>query len=164
MKIMIGFSKHKGFAPMSNLIRMYMGTPFSHTYLKLKLDCFDKPSVFHAVGKGLILLSYDTFLEHNQVVAEFELDISDDLFKEICNTFHNKASSSYGYLQNLGIILADKFKLNKNPLNDGINCSEWISYCLEEVYPNDWNESKQDFNLITPKQVYNYLVGKNGKI
>ena len=161
--ITVGFSKNANSAIGSKLIMWFLKENFSHTYLKVQLDSFSEPCVFHASGKGLNLLAYTTFKEHNTVVAEFELTISDELYTEMCNEFHKKCGVKYGYLQNIGILVATTFKLRKNPIDDGINCSEWLAYCLEEIYPTCWDSTKQDFNLVTPKHIYRYLTkDKNG--
>lgn len=157
MKITVGFSYHLGFAPISSLIRWYLGRSFSHTYIKLQLSELEEPSVFHAVGKGVSILSYSNFLKMNVAVKEFELEISEELYLGICNEFHDFAGTSYGALQNLGIILYDKGIVKKNPFSTGINCSEWVAYCLEEVFPKDWDSHSRDFNSIKPSEIYDYL-------
>jgi hypothetical protein len=164
VKITIGFSKHLGFAPMSSAIRWYLDTPFSHTYFKVQLPGLCDASVFQANGKGIGICSYTNFKSHNLPILEFDCEISDELFYELYNDFHNKAGTSYGYVQNLGLLVADLFKLKVNPFQDGVNCSEYIAYCLEETNPQDWNSSKQDFNMVSPKTVYDYLNGKKWKI
>jgi hypothetical protein len=158
MQITIGFSKHKGFAPMSNAIRWYLGTPFSHCYIKIKLDEFNDSSVLHAIGKGVVIMSYNNFLTQAESIKEFDLEISEDLYKEICDDFHKLVGvTKYGFGQNIGILIARALKLKKNPINDGVNCSEWAAYCLEEIDPDMWNSKEEDFNLITPLEVFNYL-------
>lgn len=161
MKVTVGFSRHKGFAPMSSLIRWYMGTEFSHTYFKVQLQGLDTPSVLQATGKGVSMCSYSNFLAHNAVVREFSLEVSDALFYRIYNDFHLQAGTKYGYWQNLGILIARAFKLKINPFQDGIVCSEYVAYCLEDVFPNDWDSNKQDFNLVMPKAIYEYLTNKD---
>lgn len=161
--IIIGFSKHKGFAPGSDLIKWFMNKDFSHTYFKFKEDLYDDHTIFHAVGKGLNYISERTFLEHNQPVAEFELPISDELFNELMQDCHKHAGGKYGYFQNLGIALVRGLAkigitLDRNPIDDGINCSEWGYYILEDI---DGKWIHIDPNLVAPDQVYDYLVGRN---
>lgn len=162
--IIIGFSKHKGsWAIGSDLIRWFMKRDFSHTYFKFKENLYEDHTICHATGKGVNYMSETTFLEHNEPVAEFELEISDSLFDELLQDCHKFAGANYGYLQNVGILIvrvAAKIgiKMNKNPLNDGINCSEWGYYILEEI-DGEWIHI--DPNLVAPDQVYDYLVGRN---
>lgn len=157
--IIIGFSKNRKCAIGSKLIMAYMRTKFSHTYLRIKLDTFNEDSVFHAVGRGATIVSYSNFLIKNEPIKEFNLNISDELFDEICNEFHKRSGKDgYGFLQNIGILIAEKLKLTKNPFDDGLNCSEWIAYCLEEIYPERWKSNERDFNLVKPSEVYEFLT------
>lgn len=160
--IYIGFSRHKRFAIGSWAIQKFMNKPFSHTYFKFKEEKYTDHTIFHAVGKGMIYVAEMTFLEKNEIVAEFAIHISDELFDELLQDCHKNASRKYGYLQNLGVVIvrwAAKIgiKMKKNPINDGINCSEWIWWILQEV-EGKWTETEP--NLVGPDECYNYLVGR----
>lgn len=160
--VYICFSRRRGFAIGSELIQKFMGKPFSHTYFKFKEDRYVDHTIFHAVGKGLIYVSEATLLEHNVPAKEFALVISDELFDELMQDCHKNAGKDYGFLQNLGVALVCglaklKIKVNKNPINDGINCSEWMYYILEEIY-GKWTD--EDPNLIGPDQIYDFLESK----
>lgn len=162
--IIIGFSKSKhSWAIGSDLIRWFMNKDFSHTYFKFKEDLYEDYTICHATGKGIIYMSEQTFSLSNKTVAEFELTISENLFDELLQDCHKYAGANYGYFQNLGIFLVRclnkiGIKLNKNPIDDGINCSEWLYYLLREV-DGEW--TKTDPNLIAPDEVYNYLMERN---
>jgi hypothetical protein len=158
--IIVGFSTHKGNAIGADLIRKYMGTEFSHVFFKFKEEHYTDYSVFHAVGRGLSYVCETRFLKTNQIVAQFELSVSDETYYELLNDCHASSGLKYGYLQNLGILIVECLnklgcKFTKNPINDGINCSEWVAYLLEEMY-GEWTD--KDYNLVTPLDVYNYLV------
>lgn len=160
MKITIGFSRHKGFAPFSKLLCAYMDTDFSHVYMKFKESNMPDATIYHAVGKGLIYLSEQHFMEHNIVVAEYEFDISEDVHNKIRVDFHTQAGTNYGYLQNLGIALVDVLNkyfncnIKKNPMAEGINCSEWVGQVLDDAI-GDW--TKIDPSLIKPSDIRNFL-------
>lgn len=162
--IIIGFSKNEGsWAIGSRLIRWFMHRDFSHTYFKFKEDLYEDHTIFHAVGKGLIYVSERSFLKHNTPVAEFELTISNELFDELLQDCHTNAGNDYGIFQNLGIAVVRGLskigiKIDRNPINDGINCSEWAYYLLEEI---DGKWTQTDPNLIAPDQIYDYLIGRN---
>ena len=159
--IQLGFSTHKKFALFSWLIKKVLNRQFSHSYFKFQENYSDK-TVFHAVGKGLIYISETTFIEQNTTIKEFDLSISDELFLELMEDCHKNAGKDYGFLQNLGIaIIRGLAKLgiiiNKNPINDGINCSEWLYYILEEIY-GKWID--KDPNLVAPDDVFDFLEEK----
>jgi len=114
------------------------------------------------VGKGLSYISETSFKSRNIIVIEFALEIPDDLYNELLEDCHNNAGVHYGFLQNVGIVLVDLlnrvgFSINKNPIDDGINCSEWIYFLLEAVF-GKWID--KDPNLVTPEDAYLFL--KNG--
>lgn len=161
-KITVGFSRNKNNAIGSLLIRKFMNREFSHVFFKYKEPLFEDATLFHAIGKGLVYMAENTFLSHNVVVDEFELSISQELFNELMMDCHNNAGKDYGFFQNLGIFAIRSlnkigFNIKKNPINDGINCSEWLYYILEEIY-GKWTET--DPNLVAPDEVYDFLKGK----
>lgn len=161
--ITVGFSCHKGFAPGSKIIKLILNRPFSHTYFKFKEDLLEDFTVFHAIGRGLSYVSYTNFKEHNNVVAEFDIEITDELYIELLNDCQKHASIQYGYMQNLGIVLVRglsrlSITIKRNPFTKGINCSEWVYYILEEIYGN-WIDS--DPNLVGPDQVFDFLTTDN---
>ena len=126
-----------------------------------KEDLYSDYTIFHAVGKGLTYISESRFKQNNEIVALFPVTIPDELFSELLEDCHKNAGLKYGFLQNIGIglvRLANKvgIKVLKNPLNDGINCSEWLYYLLEEIY-GKWTDTEP--NLVAPDEVYDYLKG-----
>lgn len=160
--VYFGFSRPNHRMLGSEVIQKYMKTDFSHTYFKFKEELFEDHTIFHSVGKGLSYISETNFKSHNIVVIEFALAVPDDLYIELLQDCHNNAGVKYGFLQNIGIVLVDLLnrlglRINKNPIDDGINCSEWIYYLLEAVF-GKWVD--KDPNLITPEDAYLFL--KNG--
>ena len=164
MEICIGFSYRNGFAPGSFIIRKILDTPFSHVYFKYKENDLNHATIYHAVGKGLTYISDTNFHKKNTTIFEFKINISEELFKELKNDCHDHASMDYGFFQNIGLVLVralDKLGITvkKNPINDGINCSEWAYYILEEIH-GKWIDC--DPNLVGPDQVYEFLVKNYG--
>jgi hypothetical protein len=162
MKIYVGFSHSRSGAIGSRLIKWYLGTEFSHTYLVVQIPLMEETTVLHATGAGLFPASYAHFLEKNIPVREFELDISEDKLAEILNMAHRNFGEKYGFMQNIGVLFVqslEKFGIKeaRNPLNEGINCSEWLYEVLTDLY-GPWTE--KDKNLVTPKDVYEYLSNK----
>lgn len=140
-----------------------MGRNFSHTYFKFREDLYQDNTICHATGRSINYMSETTFGLHNQTVEEFELPVSQELYNELLQECHKFAGrEGYGYFQNLGIVIVKYlnkvgFNLNKNPIDDGINCSEWMYYLLEEIY-GKWIDI--DPNLVTPDHVYVFLKEK----
>lgn len=161
--ITIGFSKNtNSWAIGSLLIRWFMNRPFSHTYLKFKEDQFSDSTISQETGAGCGYISETRFLSVDTVVAEFPIQISDELYAEIMQDCHKYAGVKYGYLQNLGLAYARimarlGIRLKRNPISDGMNCSEWMCYILMEVY-GKWTDL--DPNLVAPDDVYSFLQSR----
>lgn len=150
-KITIGFSKSKKkFAVGSVLIRWYMGTPYSHVYLKFDAKSFDRTLVYEAVGKGVRFVGLKNWQHNHEEIASFELNISDDNYKKIMQFCIDNSGSEYGFLQNIGILFSDAFGIKRNPLTSGENCSEVIGKILVlEGY-----KINKDLDLLTPKDIF----------
>jgi hypothetical protein len=163
MKIYVGFSHNRNGAIGSKLIRWYLDSQFSHVYLRTQLPLLSETTVLHATGDGLYPMSYSNFLKKNIPVVEYTIEISDEKFYQIINLAHMSFGQKYGFAQNLGIVIQKiltrlGIREDDNILDDGVNCSEWIYEVLEEVY-GQWTEKDKD--LVTPKDIYEYLYHKN---
>ncbi len=160
-RITVGFSTDSD-SKTSRLIRWWMGTSFSHTYLYFKIEGFRDETVFQAVGSGLELISLNKFLSENKVIAEFQMTIPDDVYNDILNKCHQAAGDDYAFWQNVGDVLAQIFHLKKNPFTKGHNCSEWIAECIIVIDPEAFSEF-EDLNLVRPNHVFDYLEKNYGK-
>lgn len=161
--IYIGFSKSHLIG--SKLISWFMNQEYSHTYFKFKEPWYDDNTINQSTGHGIGYMAESRFNENNTIVKEHCLQISDELFLELINECHQNAGVKYGYFQNLGIFVVNVLSkiginINKNPINDGVNCSEWMYYILEEVY-GQWTD--KDPNLVTPADIDDFLENKINK-
>lgn len=156
--VTVGFSKStKKFAIGSVLIRWYMGTPYSHVYLKFKSQSLDRTLIYEAVGAGVRFIGANRWSGHAEEVSSFEIQVSDDNYTKLMQYCVDNAGIEYGFWQNLGIVVANVCKLKKNPLTDGSNCSEAIGEILElEGY-----KINKDLNLLTPKDIHLILENKS---
>ncbi len=170
-KFQIGFSKAKSkYAIGSSLIRWYMGTEYSHTYMIFNFETYSM--VFHATGKGLFPLSKERFLEHNIPVETFEISVTDEEYLQIRRLCFINMGLDYGFWQNIGNLIADllevtckKFNIQKrivNPFMDGVNCSEWIAYIIKIKDPEVCKSI--EINRVKPNDIYNYLIKKHNNL
>lgn len=151
MKIIkIGFSKSKkSLAIGSWVIREYMDTPYSHTYLVFT----EEDLIYEAVGTGTRFISTPEWETHAVEVKSYRIIVSDESYTELKNYCQSKLNTKYGFWQNLGIVVAQILKLHKNPFNSGLNCSELVGRILiKEGYVISKN-----VNLLTPEDIYNVL-------
>lgn len=161
--IVIGFSKSKKVLPIGSwLIRMYQGfTEYSHVYIKIPVKPkFPSDKILHAAEGQVSHYSETAFLKRNEVVCEYEFEVSEEVYFELLRDyFHELSGEDYGVMQNVGIFLVDVFrKFNmsiNNPFTKGWNCSEYVGEVLKKIFPNHLKYS--DLNIITPKNVMNIL-------
>jgi hypothetical protein len=155
--ITIGFSKSKKkFAIGSLLIRLYMKTEYSHTYLGFYSSSLDRALKYEAVGGGVRFIGSKEWETHALEICSYKIDLTDEQYSEILQYCVDHAGQDYGFMQNIGVILANIFNLRKNIWASGLNCSELIGRMLE-IKGYSFNK---DLNLLTPKDIENALRAK----
>lgn len=161
-KVIIGFSTPKSWMPYSWLIQTAYGTPFSHVYVRFRSDKFDRDLIYQASKSIVNFMGMDVFLGHNQIVEEYEVDISEEKFNEMIAFAIDTAGKPYGVLQAVGmglVRIAEIFgKTIKNPFKDGgatYVCSEMGAYVLANF---DSITLPKDADDMTPKDVRDCLT------
>jgi hypothetical protein len=150
----IGFSKSKKFLPIGSwAIRAYMGTEYSHVYLRFYSESLSRSLIYEAVGKGVRFVGLPIWKQHSEEVKSYDIVVNDESYLKTLQYCVDNAGIEYGYLQNLGVFISDILNLNKNPLDKGKNCSEAVAEMLHlEGY-----EINKEYNLITPLDIDNIL-------
>ena len=154
MIIIIGFSKATcPFKIGSWLIRKYLGTNYSHVFLKFKSTKFDRDLVYEAVGSGVRFVGKIEWEKHATVTDEYVIEIEEHDYIKLMQYCIDMSGQPYGILQNIGLVLAKALGLKSNPFKRGINCSELITNILIQ------NGRSVSFNpnLSTPKDIENLL-------
>ena len=155
-KLIIGFSKPTAkFIPFAWAIQLFEGTEYSHCYIQFETS--SGPTLICQASKGMLnFMSPEAFNLHNQVIREFEIEMSQEQLTQIKVRSMEKAGLPYSITQIIGIVIARIFKLDKNPLDqdkDTFVCSEWVGQVLESLGA----ELDKDLNLLTPRDIYEYL-------
>lgn len=139
-KIIVGFSRHKGFAPLSWLIMLCEGTNFSHAYIKVHSESLDRDLIYQATGSGVHFVGKALFDKTAQVVEEYEIEIPDYNRKKLLQWCVDNAGKPYGHLQLVGIGLIRLAKLfgirMANPFSNGDQryvCCELVAAALEHL-------------------------------
>lgn len=160
MKIKIVFTKPKNkILPIgSYLIRLYQKTGYSHVALIFQTSR-GKKLVYEAVGSGIRYISKNKWLENVIVVESFELEISAENYIQIIDYCIENAGYDYGFMQNIGIAVAEIFNLKKNPFKKGKNCSE----VLAEVLVKNGFDVTKPLDLVTPKDINDILVSRDSE-
>lgn len=161
MKLTVGFSRTKHFKIFSWAIQKVLNAPFSHTYIKFKSDKFDRVLVYQASGLAVNFMEESRMLDTHEVVAEFELEVSDEAYKKTVQFAIDEAGVPYGMSQIFGILYVKALALfgvkAKNPFPNGNSnyvCSELVAQILKEIIGL---EVQEDLDLIDPKEVFELL-------
>lgn len=140
--ITIVFTKSKKkFAPISKAIMWWTGVNYSHVARKGKLPFVEKPHYYHA-AEGNVHYSYeDNFISKNEIVKEYEIEVSNDIYTELVKTSWEQCGSYYGFMQNIGIFMVDLLQKvgirATNPFKKNVNCSELIfTTVFQKMLPN----------------------------
>lgn len=148
--IIVGFSKPKSkFALIGQLIRLYTGAEFSHCYIK-----FPASQLISQASKGTVNFTHEAvFLKNNEVVKEFHIPVTDVQFEQVARYAIMTAGKSYSVPQIIGIMIADLFRLNRNPLDvqkETFICSEYLGQILRLL----GIQLTKHLSLLTPKDLY----------
>lgn len=163
--IIIGFSCHKTFNILSELIKAAEHTKFSHVYVKFYSASLDRWLIYQASGLVVNFVGEEHFLEKNKVIAEFKTAVTPEQKTEVLQLAVDLAGRPYGMKDLIGIglvRLAALFKKKiKNPFEDGTKayiCSELGATILVKL-----GVKIEDLDSTTPKDLYDLLRGKDGQ-
>lgn len=162
MKIKIGFSRPRKWKPFAALIMCAYGCPFSHVYLKLRAEKYDRDLIYQASGTMVNFMSPDVFLDHNEIVREFELDVVSGKYLELVQFCIDNAGKPYSFKEVCGLAwvrLMEIFgKKVENPLGGGTQnyvCSVLADYVIDNFTAV---KSPGEFENMSPLDVWNFLV------
>jgi hypothetical protein len=143
---------------LSWLIRLIEGTKFSHVYVRHDTK-YGTGLVYQASGLAVNFMSEEIFLEKNEVVDEFNFDITDDAFSRYISFAIKTVGKSYGFKQLLGLFLVSVFGLKKNPFPSGRSdyvCSELVGDILMEI--GKFSYSSELLDRLTPRDIYKFCL------
>lgn len=152
-KLYIGFSKAKGFKPLSWLIRLFEGTNYSHVYTKFHNNFYDDIDIYQA-SKGFVNHTLESqFISENEIIAEFYIEINNEEKKHLIKFLRNKLGKPYSVITLIGIFLS-RFGIISKKFYDGDEayiCSELVARVLLEAGKVPWN---YDVDKATPGQLF----------
>jgi len=158
--ITIGFSKNSDNKIFSVGLQEYMNRDYSHCFIKFntKHHLGDNAIYHSSLSAGIGYMSQTIFEEDNTIVMLYELEVSEEVYKEIKQALFKVCGRKYGLMQNLGILTVDLLRnigiKAKNPFVKGENCSEMVyRHVLMSLFP----EHKYDPDTITPSEVEDIL-------
>jgi hypothetical protein len=163
MKVNIGFSTTNTW--ISRIIRWFMKTNISHSYVRIHDDTFGVDLVLHADWPGVVIWPAQKFDKENVAIEEYEID--DIRLQASVRTNMRLIGKKYDFLNLIGwmpvIIFKDWFKRKiRNPLDDPkrLIC---VDFCLHIT--NDAGITSLPYNVLNPKELrqwYQDNYEKNG--
>lgn len=168
--IYIGFSSPKKKKVGSELIKWWIGRPYSHVYIRFESSRPVIPSaVYHAAHGSVHFMSQDRFLTENTIYSEFKFDVSESQRSEILAWCISMSGESYGYCELLKIFFMDLAHRLNIPLafhdGKGYICSELVGEVLKTHFSHQF---KKPMYSLSPKDIedaifdiYEANLGKN---
>jgi hypothetical protein len=160
-KIKIGFSKPKTWKPFSAIIMAGYGIPYDHVYVRIPAPKYDRDLIYQASKTMVNFMGVEVFEADNEILKEFEIEISDDQKKILMQFAIDNAGKPYGWKEAIGLAivrLAELFgKKIKNPYSGGSStyvCSVLASYVIEN-FTNDKDSTPPED--MSPKDVWDFL-------
>lgn len=148
--ITIHFTSSTKFLPIGCwVIKSYMHTSYSHVAFEFATNR-GKELVYEAVGVGVRYISKAIWLENVKIQESYIITMSDDQYNQLMDFCIDHAGVKYGYLQNIGIFVADLLKLKKNPFDMK---EEVCSEILGEILIQLGYVFNKTADLLTPKDI-----------
>ncbi len=150
MNVTVIFSKSRNwFAPISWLVRLLDGTPFSHVSVLVDWDK-DHQLMFEASGSDVHLIGQSTWQEQHIVVDSVHRTINDAQTRDCLDFIVNTLEVPYSHLEFIGLGIARLFGLSRVPrrLRRGYVCSTLVAHVLGLPNPDS----------LDPKAVWEQLT------
>lgn len=160
-QIIIGFSKPKKLKVFAWAIMKGYRTPYSHVYIKFWSEKFQRNLIYQASHTMVNFMGNSIWNEENQVVREFNLDITEDNRTKMIQFAMDSVGKAYGIKNACGLAwvrICEIFgKKVKNPFSDGGKtyvCCELVAHVIKEYASVDLHDDLDDIN---PKEIYEIL-------
>jgi hypothetical protein len=155
-RIVIGFSRAKGFKLFSKFVMLFEKTNYSHVFIKVYNSEFGDYDIYQA-SKGMVNHVLETsFLEKNIVVQEFAVNVPEVDKLSAVNFLRTRLGKPYSFLS-LAIIFLRRFGISLRSFSDGEKayiCSELAALLLNNFVLKNL---KCNLDLVTPKQLHYIL-------
>jgi hypothetical protein len=157
-KIKIGFSK--GHTLFSKLICLLDKSQFSHTFFSFHSNTLDRDIIYQSNLLGVNFINRENFLTHSDILAEIELDITEESYSKIMQFCIDKCGNTmYDFKGLLGKGLVRLGMFVNNPWDDKlktVDCSELVNAVLAE----EGIDTGLDMSIAGPKEIYQYLLDR----
>jgi len=134
MRYRIGFSRSAvSFPIVSDLIRKIEKRPYSHAYVRMVDPYIGSDIIFQASGKIVNRCNYDIFQTHSRTVKEYEIECSDEEFKETYTWLSAQLGKPYSRTQMFWLSVKKLFHVSGKVDNGDSEfvCSELAAKALK---------------------------------
>lgn len=136
MKLYVGFSKPTSPLKVGSwLIRLWQGTTYSHTFLVFERTPHTPHMIVQASQQTVNMVARPWFFKSNQMVSMFQVEVSDQTYRDLWRRSISTLGAPYSALENLGIVIAKVLGMDENPLSEGplaYKCSELVYRSLKQ--------------------------------
>ena len=154
-KIYIGFSTSRRWNPFSAIIKWWWDTPYSHVYIRWSTPWgFDE--VLEASGTSVHMAEASRWSTKHKVIKEYSFDISREEFGKIMTDVRSLTGLPYGWIQAVGIALAEIARLKYNPLDTGSRAFVCSEVALKALKILGFNIDKAA-DLVSPKDLMDII-------
>jgi len=164
--IYVGFSTHVGRDwkwLVSWAIRKFMGTPYSHVYVRIPSASIGRDLIYEASGTTVHFSGGAQFAEHSRVVKEYELSVTPEAKVAMFRFAIDNLEKPYGTCELVGfawVRACARFGWKvKNPCGDKGSkyvCSELVAAVLEDL----GYDLGDELSSLTPRDVDEFLASK----
>lgn len=163
-KIVVGFSTPKKPWAFAAAIRWIDKTAYSHSYIRFESESWGVDFIYQQAGLATHFISGHKFEEINNVIREFSIPVTAEVYSDIGRICVTREGRGYGVRQVIGkgiVILLKKLsfgKINiKNPLKDrdgSTDCIEEVARVLSESLSLD---IPIDMDTVSVKPFYDFI-------
>jgi len=154
MTITVGFSRPKsGFVPFAWAIMWYQGSDFSHSYIRFKSNSLDRELIYQASSTMVNFWGATYFESKETIAAEYEIEVTDDQYRQLMQYFIDNAGKPYGVLQLVAMFVNRTFGIKLDALTNGDRefvCSELVARILSDL---DIPEGTENLDYMLPVDV-----------
>jgi hypothetical protein len=109
-KILIGFSDTKKWMPFSWLIKCYAGQAYSHAYIGYFDSVTSQEMIAESSHGEFHKITRENWLKKNNVIEEYEIALSSDLYYVIMRHINNNLQIDYSILNIFGVPFYDLYE------------------------------------------------------
>lgn len=151
------FTKRKGFNILDRIIRLVLGTKYSHVLLEINFKNIERTLYFHASAFGVETLNSLDMLEKYDIVYRREIEVVQERGLAVKQFCVDNLHKGYGWLTFISIGAKKLFRALTPYGRDSDRsfiCSEFVGHALAIALPSLLNNFELKSDLMSPKELY----------